>query len=48
MAVVCANPNGWADLERAAVTRLMTAFEDRTEAFEWMGISVKEISESAR
>jgi anti-anti-sigma regulatory factor len=42
MAVACANANGWADLERAAVPRLMTAFEDRAEAFEWLGVSVKE------
>jgi anti-anti-sigma regulatory factor len=48
MAVVCASPSGWADLERAAVTRLMTAFEDPSEAYEWIGTSVKEISESAR
>ena len=48
MAVVCANQSGWADLERAAVTRVMTAFENRPEAFEWIGISAKEISESAR
>src|SRR2546423_11098976 len=27
LAVTCANPSGYADLERAAVTRLMTAFE---------------------
>lgn len=48
MAVVCAHPNGYADLERAAIPRMMTAFEDRPDAFEWLGISVKEISESAR
>lgn len=48
MAVVCADPSGWADLERAAVTRVMTAFEDRAEAFEWVGISLKDFSESAR
>jgi anti-anti-sigma regulatory factor len=48
MAVVCADANGWADLERAAIPRVMTAFEDHPEAFEWLGISAKEISESAR
>lgn len=48
MAVVCANPNGWADLERAAIPRVMTAFEGRAEAFEWIGLSLKDFSESAR
>jgi len=48
MAVVCANASGYADLERAAVTRVMTAFEERPAGYEWLGISVKEISEPAR
>src|SRR4051812_24821050 len=48
MAVVCGNPSGYADLERAAITRVMTAFEDRPTAFEWLGASMKEISDSAR
>jgi anti-anti-sigma regulatory factor len=48
MAVVCGSPNGYADLERAAVTRVMTAFEERPAAYEWLGISMKEISEPAR
>jgi anti-anti-sigma regulatory factor len=48
MAVVCSSPSGFADLERAAVTRVMTVFEERTDAFEWLGISLKEIPESAR
>lgn len=48
MAVSCSNANGWADLDRAAVPRLMTAFEDRTEAFEWLGVAVQETRESAR
>jgi anti-anti-sigma regulatory factor len=47
MAVACGNPNGWADLERAAVPRLMTAFEDRNEAFDWLGVA-QETRESAR
>jgi anti-anti-sigma factor len=48
MAVACGNANGWADLERAALPRLMTAFEDRTEAFEWLGVTLKETSSEAR
>jgi anti-anti-sigma factor len=48
MAVACANPAGYADLERAAITRLMTAFEDRQEAYEWLGVTVKEIPGNAR
>src|SRR5438067_6736639 len=47
MAVACANAGGWADLERAAIPRLMTAFEDRNEAFEWLGVDLSEIRPSA-
>jgi hypothetical protein len=43
MAVTCARESGFADLERGGLTRLMTTFEDRTEAFEWLGAAVKEI-----
>ena len=48
MAVTCANPSGWADLERAAIPRVMPAFEDRNEGFEWLGTEVKEIRGNAR
>jgi anti-anti-sigma regulatory factor len=48
MAVACENANGWADLERVALPRLMKAFEDRTEAFEWLGVALKEMGQSAR
>jgi anti-anti-sigma regulatory factor len=48
MAVACSNANGWADLERVALPRIMTAFEDRTEAFEWLGASLKERDRTAR
>jgi anti-anti-sigma factor len=48
MAVVCANPAGWADLERAAVTRVMTAFEDRADAYEWLGVTAKEMPAQSR
>jgi anti-anti-sigma regulatory factor len=48
MAVACANAAGYADLERAAVTRVMTVFDDRREAFEWLGLSAKEIPNQSR
>jgi anti-anti-sigma regulatory factor len=48
MAVTCASASGYADLERVGVTRQMTTFEDRTEAFEWLGAPVKEIPGNAR
>ena len=48
MAVACSNPGGYADLERAAVTRLMTTFDDRSEAYDWLGVSMKEIPGNAR
>jgi anti-anti-sigma regulatory factor len=48
MAVTCASDSGYADLERVGVTRQMTTFEDRTEAFEWLGTDVKEIRGKAR
>ena len=48
MAVVCSAPSGFADLERVGITRQMTAFEERREAFEWLGTSMKEIPDTAR
>ena len=48
MAVVCASDSGFADLERVGITRQMTSFEERQEAFEWLGAEVKEIPENAR
>ena len=48
LGVACANANGYADLERVGIPRLMSAFEDRAEAFEWVGLSLKEISDTAR
>jgi anti-anti-sigma factor len=48
MAVACGSESGFADLERVGVTRQMTTFEDRTEAFEWLGTPVKEIPGNAR
>jgi anti-anti-sigma factor len=48
MAVHCASDSGYADLERVGITRQMTAFEERQEAFEWLGQEAQEISENAR
>jgi anti-anti-sigma regulatory factor len=48
MAVVCATDSGYADLERVGIPRQMQAFEDRQEAFEWLGATVKEIPGNAR
>ena len=48
MAVVCASDTGFADLERVGIPRQMTTFEDRAEAFEWVGTSLKEIPGNAR
>jgi anti-anti-sigma factor len=48
MAVVCANDSGYADLERVGITRQMTAFEERQDAFDWLGQEVKEIPGNAR
>ena len=48
MAVVCTHAEGFADLERVAIPRLMSAFEDRHEAFEWLGVEAKEIDGASR
>src|SRR5439155_16744293 len=48
MAVTCGSPSGYADLERAALPRLMTAFEDRQEAYDWLGVTVQETPGNAR
>jgi anti-anti-sigma regulatory factor len=48
MAVHCSTASGFADLERVGITRQLTAFEERQEAFDWIGAEVKEIPESAR
>jgi anti-anti-sigma factor len=48
MAVVCTTESGFADLERVGITRQMTSFEDRQQAFDWLGAPVKEIPETAR
>jgi anti-anti-sigma regulatory factor len=48
MGVVCTTESGFADLERVGIPRQMQAFEDRQEAFEWLGAPVKEIPGNAR
>jgi anti-anti-sigma factor len=48
MAVACATESGYADLERVGITQQMTAFEERQDAFDWLGIPLKEISRSPR
>src|SRR4051812_25302118 len=48
MGVVCGPGTGLAGLERVGVPRQMTTFEDRAEAFEWVGTTVKEIPRTAR
>jgi anti-anti-sigma regulatory factor len=48
MAVLCASDSGFADLERVGIPGQMQAFEDRQEAFEWLGSPVKETPNSAR
>jgi anti-anti-sigma factor len=48
MAVLCESDSGFADLERVGITRQMTSFEGRQDAFDWLGAEVKEIPENAR
>src|SRR3954449_1248227 len=48
MAVHCSTASGFADLDRVGITRQMAAFEERQEAFGWIGAEVKEIPENAR
>jgi len=48
MAVHCATDSGFADLERVGITRQMTAFEERQEAFDWLERQVKETSNPSR
>src|SRR4051812_5941014 len=48
MAVACTTDTGFADLERVGLTRQIESFEDRTEAFEWLGTNLKEIRGNAR
>ncbi len=48
MAVVCATESGYADLERVGITEQMQAFEVRQDAFDWLGVPVKETSAPPR
>src|SRR5204863_6286245 len=47
MGVACTTESGYADLERVGIPGQMQAFEDRQEAFEWLGAPVKEIPGNA-
>jgi anti-anti-sigma factor len=48
MAVLCSSASGVADLERVDMTRQMTVFEERQQAFEWLGTSAKETPNTPR
>lgn len=48
MGVLCSSDSGFADLERVGITRQMEGFEERQNAYDWLGVPVKENSESAR
>jgi anti-anti-sigma regulatory factor len=48
MAVLCSSESGFADLERVDLPRLMTVFEERQLALEWLGKSPKEIRNTPR
>jgi anti-anti-sigma regulatory factor len=48
MGVVCTSHSGFADLERVGIPRQLHAFEDRQEAFDWLGTQLKEIPGNAR
>jgi anti-anti-sigma factor len=48
MAVVCATDTAFDDMERVGVTRQMKTFDDRREAFDWLGVPMKEIPGTAR
>src|SRR3954467_2179490 len=42
MAVLCGSGSGVAGLERVGIPSQMQAYEDRQEAFEWLGTTAKE------
>ena len=48
MAVLCSSDSGYDDLERVGIPHQMTAFEERQDAFDWLGQEVKEIPGNAR
>jgi anti-anti-sigma regulatory factor len=48
MAVACSSESGFADLERVGITRQMTAFDERQNAYEWLGAPLKERPASPR
>jgi anti-anti-sigma factor len=48
MAVLCSNDSGFDDLERVGIPRQMTSFEERQDAFDWLGQEAKEFRGTAR
>ena len=48
LAVTCGSESGFADLERVGITRQMEAFEERRDAFDWLGVDMKEIHSTPR
>jgi anti-anti-sigma regulatory factor len=48
MAVLCSTQSGFADVERVDMTRQMPVFEERQQAYEWLGKSPKEIPNRSR
>ena len=48
MAVACSSESGFADLERVGITRQMRAFDERQNAYEWLGARSKESPASPR
>jgi anti-anti-sigma regulatory factor len=42
MAVLCSSESGFADIERVGITRQMSGFEERHDAYDWLGVPVKE------
>ena len=48
LAVACASARGFADIERVGVGRHMTTFDDRSDAFKWLGAGMQEVPRRAR
>jgi anti-anti-sigma regulatory factor len=48
MAVLCSSPTGVADLDRVDMNRHMIVFDERNQAFQWLGTTSKEIPNESR
>src|SRR5436190_13912714 len=48
MGVVCSSATGYADVERVGIPGQVAVFEERQDAFEWLGIAVQEIPTTFR